>query len=466
MANRNSDGNNKDNRRISVNDDYIELLESVGFNDEYEDVYSDSSRDIYSNSSNDVYIGKRKKQADYEDEDDAVYITKPSRGVRINTDFIEIDSKSPTGEVRKVNPTAPPVRKPRKTYDEDEISDFEARHKKGSGKKSPAKVILVILLVLVIGLGGFIGLTANSIVGKFQKAEEIAHIDDVSSLKTAPYVKNILLIGSDEKKGDSARSDSIMIASVNSKTNKVTVVSILRDTHVYVPGKQESKINAAYSWGGANLLIQTIEHNFGIKIDDYATVDFNMFKELVDGIGGIYVDVSEAEAAHLNDHFKLGTEGKPEPVQSGENVYLDGYHALCYARIRKLDSDFYRTERQRKVIAAIAENIKDDLNPAGIFTLLDTAQNVAPYIETTLSQSDFWSLIMTLGGAFTTAGGEVNELLVNAKIPFDDTWWYSNQWDGSSISIDLEENKRLLHELLFAESAEDLPQETTEENQQ
>jgi LCP family protein required for cell wall assembly len=78
-----------------------------------------------------------------------------------------------------------------------------------------------------------------------------------------------------------------MICSVNKQTKRITVVSILRDTHLDIPDHRESKVNAAYAWGGANLLVQTIEHNFGIKIDDYATVNFEMFTALVDGLGGI-----------------------------------------------------------------------------------------------------------------------------------------------------------------------------------
>ncbi len=455
MANKNE----RDDRRVSIEDDYIELLSSVESEDDFEDIYSDSS-------SYGMYISKKRyaAQEDENDDDDGVYISRSARRSRVNIDFIDIDSKSPTGEIPVVK--APPIKKANKPapVDEDEISDYDARHKKSKRKKSPLVAVFIILLAVVVGFAGVVAMTAGGIVSEFKEAEEIEHIEDVASLKTASYVKNILLIGSDLKTGESSRSDSIMIASVNSKTNKVTIVSVLRDTHVYIPGEREAKINAAYSWGGANLLIQTIEYNFGIKIDDYATVDFDMFQALVDGVGGIYVDVTEAEADHLNSYFKLGTEGKPEKVQSGENVYLDGYHALCYARIRKLDSDFYRTERQRKIITAIAENIKEDLNPAGILNLLDTAKSVAPYIETTLTQGDFWSLVMTLGGAFVGSGGEIGELLVNEKIPFDGTWWYSTQWDGSSISIDVEENKTQLHNLLFAESVEDLP-ETTEDNQ-
>ena len=365
---------------------------------------------------------------------------------------VKTDPKANTQQIRRVVP-------------DEEISDFEARHgKRGtSNKKSPILPIFLgfvaIVLVVCIAVGGVLFTTANSIVGEFKEAEPIEHIEDVDSLVSESHVRNILLIGADKEKGGASRSDSIMIASVNSKTGKITVVSILRDTHVDVPGNRESKINAAYAWGGANLLIQTIEQNFGIKIDDYATVDFEMFTALIDGLGGIEVDVTENEADYINNRHKYGKEEKPETVPSGENVHLTGYQALWYARIRKLDSDFNRTERQRKVIAAIMEKAKD----MGVTGLISTAKDVAPYIETTLSTTDFWSLAFSLMSCVTQNGADINEMMVSAQLPFEDTWWYSTQWDGSSISLDLEKNRQLLYKLLYEEAIEVDTEESTEE---
>ncbi len=460
--------NRDSDNSFSINDDYDELLKSVdtyldieddyielssGRKDEFEDIFSNSQdiyiskrprRDIYTDvySNNDVKPSRNRAQGNYYNQQPAK--TAPTRVPPVKTDY-----KSNTQEVKRIVP-------------DDEISDYEARFGKRnapkSKKKSKAPAILIgfiaVVLAVVIGLGGMLFVTANSIVGEFKEAEPIVHIDDVDSLASESHVRNILLIGADNAKGGTSRSDSIMIASVNSKTGRITVVSILRDTHVDVPGHRESKINAAYSWGGANLLIQTIEQNFGIKIDDYATVDFEMFTALIDGLGGIEVEVTEDEADYINNRHKYGNEEKPEYVPSGESVHLTGYQALWYARIRKLDSDFNRTERQRKVIAAIMEKAKD----MGPFGLVSTAKDVAPYIETTLSATDFWSLAFKLMSCLTKSGADMDKLLVSAQLPFEDTWWYSSQWDGSSISLDVEENRELLYTLLYEETVE----ETTE----
>ncbi len=450
---RNSDD---DKFRINIEDDYLELLDS---DDDYEDIYSYSQKDVYSDSSKDVYIGKR-----IQEEKDDIYIGKrrtSSQDVPLRKsprkhydteEFENLLSSSPRYEER------PPKRV--RSFDGDEISDFEARHgKRKKKKRGKGFVFIAALLAIVIGFGAFVSTTVGSIVGEFKKAEPIEHVENVDSLVSEAHVRNILLIGTDNAKGGTARSDSIMIASINKETGRITIVSILRDTHLDIPGHRESKVNAAYSWGGANLLIQTVEKNFGIKIDDFATVDFQMFTALIDGLGGIDIEVTEKEANYINYRHKYGKEKKPEKVPSGENVHLSGYQALWYSRIRKLDSDFMRTKRQRKVISAIMANVKSRMTLTGVFQLVDIAQNVAPYIETTLSVNDFWSLMFGLASCYGKNQGDTEKMLVSEKLPFDNTWQYSREWDGSSISIDKDENKEILYDLLYGESA---PEETTE----
>lgn len=436
--------------RFSIEDDYLELLNNTRTDDEYEDIYSDSSHDeyvdVYSDSSKDVYIGKKTQ------EDDGVYI---SAGRRNRVYQSRADYSSPTMETPRVAPQQMYT----DVYDDDddeEVSDYESRRERSRKRHPFLKVIAVILVISIIGCVGLYMLaksTVSSITDNFVQAEDIVHIDE-DLLISEPHVKNILLIGCDKADGGASRSDSMMIVSVNSKTGKVTVVSILRDIFVDIPGERQSKINHAHSWGGANLLIQTIEHNFGIKIDDYATINFEMFESLVDGLGGVTVDVSEAEADHINEYFKLGKNGNPEKVEPGENVHLNGYQALCYARIRKIDSDFNRTERQRKIISSIADNVKQRAVEGGVEELMTIAQQVAPYIETTLSDEDIMSLITTMAPSLVSSVGDENGFLVSSQIPFEDTWYYdSDSRDGSIIAIDVAENSEMLYDLLYSNEA-------------
>ena len=442
--------NPNEEKKLEINDDYIELLSYVKEKEEYEDIYSysrdeDEYEDIFSDSSKeDIYISKGRRNTD---EEDGIYISrnkssyKPQQIEDYNEDEFSVEI-----------PSTPPLSRKKSLQDTDEISDFEERRGKRIPEKkcSKGKKVVAIILAVILAFGAILFVMANGIVGKFTKAEKIEHVEGIE-LISDKNVRNILLIGCDKANGGSSRSDSIMIASVNKATGKITVCSILRDTHLYIPGEREAKVNAAYAWGGANLLIQTIEHNFGIKIDDYATVNFEMFTALVDGLGGVDVEVTEDEADYINNRHGYGKEKKPDAFESGESVHLNGYQALWYSRIRKLDSDFMRTQRQRKVISAIASEVKSQINPIGIFGLVSTAKEVAPYIETTLSAADFWSLIFSLSGCLAKSGADMDKLLVSQQIPFDDTWWYSTQWDGSSISINLEQNKQMLYELLYEE---------------
>ena len=453
--------NPNEDKKISINDDYIELLSSVKEKDEYEDIYSHSSHDdefedVFSDSSKeDIYISKGRRKAA---EEDGIYISRNKSSYKPQqTDAYSED------EFSVEIPVTPEFTRKKSLQDTDEISDFEARRGKlvPEKKGSKGKKLVAIVLAGLVAFGAILFVMANGIVGKFTKAEEIEHVEGVE-LISDKNVRNILLIGCDKANGGSSRSDSIMIASVNKSTGRITVCSILRDTHLYIPGEREAKVNAAYAWCGANLLVQTIEHNFGIKIDDYATVNFEMFTALVDGLGGVDVKVTEDEADYINNRHRYGNEKKPDAFESGESVHLNGYQALWYSRIRKLDSDFMRTQRQRKVISAIATKVKGQINPIGIFGLVSTAKEVAPYIETTLSTTDFWNLIFSLSGCLTKSGADMEKLLVSQQIPFDDTWWYSSQWDGSSISINLEQNKQMLYTLLYEETVGEATEETIE----
>lgn len=485
MANENDfsfDNLGKDYDDRKVNSDYLDLLSETKVTESEvrretssRDIYSSSEREVSSRSFvNNIYVDDEPEDVftlsdeppQYEDvySNSDIYFSK-KRAVKIEKSEEEYEDIpiAPRQRVSMENVTM--------DLDDDEISDYEVRRgkqvapKKKKKRKSPKiVVVLALILAVVVAFSGVLISSANSIVNNFTKGEEIEHIENVNSLTSRSDVKNILFIGADKEKGGASRSDSIMIVSVNKSAGKVIVTSILRDTHVDIPGECEAKINSAYAWGGANLLIQTIEQNFGLKIDGYAVVNFNMFTDLVDGLGGIDIEVTENEADYINNRHNYKNETKPDHFESGESVHLNGYQTLWYARIRKLDSDFMRTYRQRKVITAIAENIKTELLTGNIFGLISTAKDVAPNIETSLSNSEFTSLLLSMVSCVAKSGLEMDKLLVSQQLPFEDTWWFESKWDGSSIALDLSENREMLYNSIY-EPQEVEETEDTQENE-
>lgn len=169
----------------------------------------------------------------------------------------------------------------------------------------------------------------------------------------------LLLIGSDSYEEDKrGRADTTILVQINADRKTIKMVSFLRDMYVQIPGRSSNRLNAAYIWGGDRLLRKTLRNQFGVEADAYMEVNFARLIRLIDAIGGIDVDVSEAEQRQVNSilrFYNTYTGDKEEDQllwEWGEQTHLTGKQALCYARIRKIDNDFARTERQRKVIEA------------------------------------------------------------------------------------------------------------------
>ena len=176
-------------------------------------------------------------------------------------------------------------------------------------------------------------------------------------------VFNLLLVGVDTDNDSlKGRSDTMLLASFNARTGEVRLVSFLRDTYVSIPGKGHNKLNASYSYGGAELLIETLEKNFKVEIDGYLAVNYSLMVEMVDAIGGIEINVTKEEVPKLNGileyyNYQRGVPADEGKLQSEGLQLLNGLQAMSYARIRKLDSDFVRVERQQKVILAVYHKV-------------------------------------------------------------------------------------------------------------
>ncbi|MDK2563253.1 LCP family protein [Romboutsia sedimentorum] len=179
-------------------------------------------------------------------------------------------------------------------------------------------------------------------------------------------VDNILLIGRDSLKSKGpARSDSMIILTVDNLNKSLKLTSLARDTLVDIPNIGQEKLNHAYAYGQEKLLLKTINQNFKLDIKDYAVVDFTSFVEIIDILGGVDVDVNEKEVKHLNQTIKTcyslndENKGKIKYVNNSGNQSLNGYQALAYARIRKIDTIYKRDERQRKILTSVATKLSN-----------------------------------------------------------------------------------------------------------
>lgn len=199
-------------------------------------------------------------------------------------------------------------------------------------------------------------------------------------------VINVLLIGADSRNGtNTGNTDVMMLVSLNKTTKKITLCSFLRDSYIYVEGKNRqsyTKLNASFSMGGAECLVNTIENNYKIEIDNYVMVNFESFARIVDAMGGLNLDVTQSESNYCLKKF-----GEALPV--GDNVKLNGRQVVYFCRNRNYDSgDVKRTENQREVIEAIIDKVKS----ASLTDLDKYIDILLPEIYTGYIESEILSL--------------------------------------------------------------------------
>ena len=231
--------------------------------------------------------------------------------------------------------------------------------------------------------------------------KDLSHLDVPSNMQGGmkipvlqdKKITNILIIGSDTRNPDShGRSDAMMLLTINHKTKSFHLTSLMRAIYVSIPDDPDpayqkyysSKymLNAAHTWGGPRLLMKTIQRNFRVEVSQYMATDFAGFEKAINTVGGVTIELTAAEAKHLNGQG-LG------PFSAGAQL-LNGKSALAYSRIRKIDSDFKRMERQRKVILALFQKAKAT-NVAQLASMVET---LMPTVKTNMTDGAIMSLVV------------------------------------------------------------------------
>ncbi|MDD6396192.1 MAG: LCP family protein [Firmicutes bacterium] len=254
------------------------------------------------------------------------------------------------------------------------------------------------------------------------------------ALRSKAGITNILLLGIDGDGGENQRSDTIMLLTLDKTNGEIKLTSILRDTYVSIPGRnKKTRINHSYAFGGAALTMQTIESNFRIDIDRYIGIDMDGLTVVVDKLGGVDMTITAAEAKQINSHVKGSslTEG---------THHLNGAQATYYARIRKIDSDFGRTKRQRKLIKAMLAEIKN----SGITELYSLADEVAPYLTTNYTEAELISLALNAAGLIKS---DIQEMSVPVK-----GMYKAKTISGMAVLVpDIQKNCEKMHKFIFGD---------------
>ena len=313
--------------------------------------------------------------------------------------------------------------------------------KRKKKKSSWVKTVLILVLIAAICFVVYGVHYYHKVMGKINFVDTENAPSQGQSIKPVNRITSILLVGEDSRmEGETGqRSDSMILATLNPNTNEVILTSFMRDMYVPIPGYKSNRINTAFSKGGVELLEKTIEEDFDIQIDGYVSIDFSGFIEAVAALGGMQMELTEEEAEYMNAHPEFGWAdyGTEWDLQPGWND-LDQWQFLCYARMRHLgNSDFDRTERQRKVLMTCYQQIQN----CSIPQLLSLIDNVAPYITTNIQGSDLMSY------AHMLAGDDVSNI-ESLRLPYDGTY-EMKKINGMDVLVpDLEANKMILQEYI------------------
>ncbi|MBQ9611014.1 MAG: LCP family protein [Lachnospiraceae bacterium] len=265
-------------------------------------------------------------------------------------------------------------------------------------------------------------------------------------------VTNLLLIGQDKREGEERqRSDSMILCSINRKDNTIRLVSFMRDMYVEIPGYKSNKINAAYVFGGMQLLDETLKENFGVRIDGNVEVDFDSFIQAVTEIGPIVIELSAEEAAYLNSipFAELSEDAKNWELSPGLNQ-LNAEQALAYSRTRFVgNADFERTDRQRRIMMAAIDNLRGK----SVTQIVSLINKLEPYFITDMTNGKLIDLAVSLYGT------DMN-VKAGYRIPVSGTFTVETIDGQSCLVPDLEENTEWLRKYLY-EGAE-VPEPTQE----
>lgn len=283
------------------------------------------------------------------------------------------------------------------------------------------------------------GLDRNASFGRNSNAISVYGKTPIYKVeKKDPNIENILVLGTDSRDvtRERGRSDSIIIMSYNKTTGAIKMVSVLRDSLVPIEGRGWNRVNAAYSFDGVGLAVNTINQLFDLDIQRFVVVDFNGVTDFIDKAGGVTINLTQAEVDYMTKYSNGSVK-----YNVGPNDF-NGDRALVYMRIRKIDSDFGRTARQRNVIQTLANKILKEKSLSEIYDLANFAFGL---VKTNISLTELTSVITDV-----VTGALQNGLNLDSQhVPYSGAFSYKRYNGMAIISFDIDDAARRIHEFIY-----------------
>ena len=350
---------------------------------------------------------------------------------------------------------------------EEEFVDLRPEGEQGKKKKSGCLIFLIVMLSLLLVALIAVAVGMNYLFGRLghfenptpseggtavvipdeTETDPVENLEGLESVDASDIVFetvdvlegdviNIMLIGQDRRPGEErARSDSMILVSMSKEKGTIQLTSFMRDLYVQIPGYMDTRLNAAYRYGGTDLMNETFKVNFGLKIDGNVMVDFDEFTEIIEILGGVTLEISSAEAKYMNNRSDSGKSFK-----AGVN-YFNAEDALTFTRMRyAAGGDYGRTDRQRRVLMAIADSFRD----ADLITIFNVIDQVLPHIVTNLSDAQIIEYATT-GLSILGNGGTMETL----RIPQDDAHYNANIRGMAVLVPNLEMCREDLQEFIY-----------------
>ncbi|MGL5150765.1 MAG: LCP family protein [Clostridium sp.] len=312
--------------------------------------------------------------------------------------------------------------------------------KKMSVKK---KVFIGIAIFLLLVIGGA-SIYVNRLLNKVNRVEiDRNNVVDVGKdvPKEADEIITIALFGTDYEWEEVGAADSTMLLSINPNTGEMKLCSLMRDMYMDLPDGGRQNLNYTMSSGGHELILRTINYNFDLKVDKFVQVDLKNLPKVIDKLGGVELTITSEEVTYLNNyinHIDKNNGTKTSKVTKSGKQVLNGTQAAAYCRIRYTDGrDYKRTERQRDVLGALFNKVKN----VSMTEMIGVIEDLLPLVSTNMSTSEMISIGTTVLGMGV---GEIQQ----GRFPLDEH--HKSEWtDMYHLVTDLESTKKEIHKFLY-----------------